>query len=562
MNRARWVLPAIAILLTAATVVILTLSIGTIRSRSFFDRTIRRIETLDRRGEYTREFSDELREAARHARSRADWRRILQLAWQQPEPMRWDTVRELAFLASGALPDDARWKSIGAFAALRSGAGDSALEMLQGVRPAGDTIQYLRVLASITRDDPAATRDRMRNLIETDPGETAEVLARAFVEPRSETLLRAWEISQIESFALNSALHAAAEGKREEARSLAAILQDRAIAGRASLYLAAWLQDTDWLFRQLRRLPPRDGVAPDVLLLQADGHIGHEQWDQARRIYRELQSLEPGLSPVIFLNDAVLAALLEGESALPILERGEEHHREDIRMQFVLAGALLRAGREQEAKIRLEELVTYRPRNHAAWLLLRLIHARADAARGAPPERLESDLWVYLNDHPEAHEIAAFLARLLLLRGDSAGTAELRRRYAPEEAPWAATVHAANAIQRGMPERADQLLADNLLQESPHWTMYYNHALTALQFNSLPEGARRIEAFRTWWNRTFFFSDERRRRSGTYLYLLEAELARLQGNEVEALAIVDRAIALSPDQESLYSFRARIAPRD
>lgn len=562
MIRARWVLPATALVLTAATVILLSYSVGSLRTRAFFERTIRRIESLDRRGEYDADFSGELREAARHARTGADWRRILQLAWKQPEPARWDTIQELAATASGALPEEGRWKTIGAYAALRLGRSEQALATLEPVRPAGETVQHLRVLASIDRENPRDTRERMTRLLAGDPGDRATLLARALGSPDAESLRLAWEETGIEAFALNAALSAAAEGKREDARSLATLLQESVTVARSAIYLAAWLQETDWLFRQLRRLPPRESVSPEIMLLQADGHLRHAQWDEARRIYLELQAVSPALSPLVFTNDAVLASRIQGDQVLPVLERGDPHHREDRHLQLFLAGTLVRENRTTEARERLERLLELYPENHEAWLLLRLLTARESAARGAPPERLESDLWTYLNNNHDAFVVASHLARMLFLRGNAGGLAELRRRYAPDAAPWAAAIHADHAIREGRPEEAAVLLAENVTADPVHWTDHYNRALLALQFPAFADSTRGIEEFRRWLERYAILPENQNRRALTHLLLLEAEAARLGGDERRARTILEEALSLNPDQESLYSYRARIAPRD
>lgn len=565
---ARGIVPVIAVLVALATAVTLSLSLGTIRTRAFFERTIRRIEILDRRGEYDESFQGELREAARYARSTSDWRQILQLAWKLPAPERWVTVEDLSTLAATGLPHDARWKTIGAYASVRRGSYQRAISTVSDISPSGETVQSLRMLAALSPRERSEARTMVESLLATDSGTFTATVGGALLNPDAQSLHEGWEATGIRGFALNSALYAAAEGNRELARRNVGLFRDSPRGDSALLYLAAWLEETDWFFRMVRALPARDGVAPDVMLLQAEGHLYHAQWDEARRIYRELQNLEPHLSPIPFHNDAVLAIRADdGTVVMDTLKRGENYHSGDRPLRFALAGELVRQGRPDEAQLRLEAILNQTPDDHDAWLLQRLIQARYDSARGAPPERLEGDLWTYLNRHPDAHRVAAHLARIFLVRGDETGLEELRRRYPPDTSFWSSVVHMSTVHARHDPGAAERLVEQQFSGDLPgantlprDWTRHYNRSLFALRHLPLSAVEHALGDFRQWLYQESLVSPAIRKTAETHLLVLEAEYARLQGDIRNAVALVSRAIELSPDRESLYSYRARLAP--
>ncbi len=561
--RHRWFFPAAALLFTIFTAIILTLSIGTIRTRAFFDRTVRRIEILDRRGEYDDDYHRELRDAARYARSTSDWRKLLQLAWKSHEPERWSTLQELAEIAVGALPRDARWRIIGAYAAVRRGDRDSARDLIIPIEPAGETVQHLHILAALEPGRPDRSLERLREYRDAyEELDTVRSVAEALDNPSREALTAAWDTTGVSAFGINSALHAAVDDDREETRQMLELLWTEGHEETALLYLAAWLRDTDRLFRYLRRLSPQRAVEPEILLLQADAYLVQAQWREARAIYRELQELHPEYSAIPFVNDAVLSVRHGGGDPLKILLRGDTRHPRNRDLQLFLAQQLVLADRQEEAISRLEKFLEIYPREHSVWLMNRLLRARRETAAGAPPERLEGDFWTYLNQHDDAHSVAAFLGRLLLIRGNTESLAELRRRYPPETGAWAATLHLIAAVGSHRIADAEELLPLTREESELPWTGWYNRALFALQYLPMPEAGAAVSAFRTWWERDALLPPEIDDRVRTELLLLEAEYARLREDHSRARELLDRAISISPERERLYSYRTLLAPRD
>lgn len=561
-----WVLPTVAAIVTITTVGLLAVAIGTIRTQSLYDRVLRRIELLDRRNDYGEEYQDELENAARYARSVEDWKRILRLAWRRPQPERWRTTYELARTAVSSTRGNSELRLIGGYAAIRLGDNAGADEMVQTIANADDTTQYLRLLARIEPGSPEQSRTAIIDLDQTGPPmPLVQVVAEALYNPDADSLWNAWETTGITSFALNSALHAAVSNDRDRVARAVEFLRRATGSEETGVYLAIWLQDIDWFFNQVRRLSPQNAVAPEVLLLQADAHALQRQWDEAHRIYRELQETHPRISALPFINDAILTRRFDdAESPFEILRRGERFHENDRSLQLTLATFDIQSNDHEGALRRLDRMLELLPTDHTAWLLRRILLARTESDTGVSAERLESDLWLYLNRYPDAVIVASFLARILRIRGDTAGLEELRRRYPPNSAPWAAIIHLIEATETNRMLRAEEMLSLQFPDEGRdfEWIGYYNSALFALQYLPLAEAARAISRYRTWWERDAFLPDRIYDRAGTELLLLEAELARLREDTATALRHIDRAIAITPSRESLYSYRTLIAPRD
>jgi tetratricopeptide (TPR) repeat protein len=573
----RWFLAVPAVIVALATVFIISLSLSSIRTSGLFQRALRRIEILDRRGDYGGEFQQELRSAAEHARNRDDWMKLLRSAWRLPGPDRWRTVYDLAATAAGATPSDASWRIIGSYAALRAGDPETARTMVLPVETAdlstGETVEFLYLLAAMETGLLETNGSVPHEMPDTGTG-IVEAVLQAMDRPDQETLWRAWEKTGVTAFALNSALYAARTGNSNAARRGFDAVADRyeipgADGGRqASLYLATWLGEGDRVFRQLRQFPDtREAVSREMLLLQADINMRQSQLEEARRIYRELQEVHPESSPLPFFNDAILTERIGDGDPDSILDEGLGYHPDSEKLLFLHAAGLIRRSRREEALTVLGSILASGeslPRRHDYWLLTRVVRARIDFGRGVPPERLESDLWTYLNRNPDAHQVATFLARLSSLRRDQSALDQLASRYTPQDGPWAATLHLMDRVERNSLTEAEEMLPLLVDREDDtrQWTGRYNRALFALRFLPLSETEAEIEAFRAWLERSAVLPPEADHRAQISLLLLEAELARIRGNNSRAVMMIDRAIDLNPDNESLYSYRTLLAPRD
>lgn len=553
----RVLLFAVALVFAAATSVGILISIDRIRDTVRFSRVIRRIDAADPDPAL-------LREAARYARSRDDWRLLLRFAWSMDA--RGPHLRDLAAAASNAFPDEAVWRSIAAFGALDAGDRAGARELMQ-LRQRGDRAdsleEWLVLLARIDPADPAESRNSLAELAEAaERYPVGHAVASAEINRNPVSLRNAWELSSVGAYALQGALEAAAAGNRVLAASLIdaareADLMPDAARWDAPLYLALWLDDTDWLFDQLTALPGRRIGEPSVLLVQAEGHRRQGRLVEARRFYRELQTVAGDFTDVAFLNDAALTWLLDDEPAEPILRAGLAIHPQSGRLRGELAGLLVRENRRLAAVQLLSRQLVGPDRStlpaaqaHRDWLLTRAILGSRQ-----PLERLESDLWQYLNQHPDATTVARYLARFLALRMDEAGMARLAERYPLEFAPWSRPLHAYLEIAEDDLTAAESILAEGDADSVAAW---YNRVLFALRYVPLPEAEILLNEARAWLAAGPPLSQTASREAERQLLILEAEFARLSGDPSAALVAVDRALRISSDPD-LRAYRSILA---
>lgn len=588
----RLIFLALAILLALGTTLLISRSLTHLRRERAFDRALTRAERLDREGYLDESYGDVLREAARFARSSRDWHRLFRLAWRQSGAERWRTLDDLAGAAVSAFPRDLTWRKIGSYAAVRRGDHRAAQEYLRNQGLAGEEFQMLQVLAVLDPDRPDQSRAEVLELATDHPeARLIGAVAGALDDPRAPQLWQAWEVTGVAAFARNSALAAAAEGDLPRARHAARAFREfsrdppgsEPLDHRAAIFLSAWLGEDTWLFRELRALPPREAVLPPILLIQADAHARQGQFEKARSLYRELQDLAPAFSAVPFMNEAVLLAR-QGRPQLPdVIERGDAHHGHDPEYRLLRASLLAAQGewsRAREILAGLEGAVL--EDDPRAWLLAHLagLPRPGDPRKGqddaapvssllVPPERREQELWGYLGRHPEALQVAGVLARHLTLRRDAAGLAELRRRYDPARAPWAAALHLIEFDRQSDPARAREVLpglfppAEGGVRSSgvSLWAAHWNESIFALRHAPLGESRQAIQRFRDWFDAANLPPGVREEIE-TRILLLQAEQARLEDRPADARRLADRAIGLTPDDESLYSYRALLAPRD
>ncbi|MCG8481413.1 MAG: hypothetical protein MI724_20130 [Spirochaetales bacterium] len=544
-----------ALVLAITTALVIGVSISSIRDSIWFVRIVRRMDAdgADR---------EQLLDASRFARRATEWRQLARLAWNLSDHERWPSVRDVALLAADRFPRDDTWIQAAAYAMIRLGRHQEARELLGEPDGAGELRQYLHILAALDIDEPVLSTDRLAEFSDAPEGmDVLRAIGRATREPTAELLWEAWEATGVSAYGVNAALEAAGEGNREIARNAVGELRR---SGRmpdpeyesAPLYLAIWLEEVDWLFEQLGSLTGRRAVEPTVLLIQGEGMLQQGQLDSARRFYREIHTAYPHYAELPYLNDAAITLRLGDGDPVPILRAGVANHPQSIELRGALAGVLTAGGRRLEAAEVIAPAVIEpageairRDRN---WLLVRALLGTRE-----PVERLESDLWSYINDYPEAMIVAHYLTRFLIARNDGAGLADLRRRYAADAGSWATTTHLMYMVEQGRFAEAEALLS---LLDGDSWTDAYNRALFAMRFLPLHEAQREVEAFRLRLNRGSDLHSETRRRASVHLALLEAELARLSDDGARARALVDRAIDVNPDMDLLYTYRAILAP--
>lgn len=562
-SRGRIAVFAVAVATAVATALLIGFSLGSLRDSVQFSRIFRRIEQGDTSAEL-------VLEALEYARRPREITELMAVAWERPEPGRWDLVGAVAVAGAERFPRDERWGLAAALAEIRRDRRTAALDRLLTAPtdgPRSAVAQDLMLLAATDPTDPAATRQRLADLtddtgsvgLEPAVAPVLHAVARAEAEQSPETLRDAWQQTAVAAYAVNGALRAASAGDRETASELLEVLRRDGVVPSAQrfdapLYLAAWLAEVDWLFSQLRSLDGPRAVEPAVLLIQAEGVLLQGQLREARRFYRELQTVSPGYDAIAFLNDAAITVRLGDADPVPILREGLAAHPGDPSLRSDLAALLVARDRRLDAATVMAPAAVDpppAPQRHRDWLLLRGILGPRQ-----PLTRLESDLWEYLNDQPEAHLVAAFLARFLARRNDTAGMAQLRRRYPPEAGEWARTMHAAAARADG-----DFAAAERLLTEGSEdvWTTWYNRGIFALSHLPLPEAERVLEDYERWLDRGPALGDAMLERALRDAALLRAEYHRLAGDTAAARTAARRALSLSPGDERVRGYVALLA---
>ncbi len=534
----------IGLLVAGSSSYFITVSIQRIRAGVLFARAMTRLE---RDGATDEALAD----AARFARRTDEWRRLVAIAWRLEDDRRWPNVAELALVAAHRLPRDDIWKYTAAFALMRIGRFDEAGEITASadtVSELSQMIETLLVLDPARRDEWRAGLGDLAARGEEEP--VLYALGTAFQSQRPIDFFHAGEVTGISEFLVNGALIAAAGGDRERARE--GIDRLREVTGGGMLlddgatltvlHLATWIDDSEWFFSLVQQLGGQYAVKPAVLSMQADFLLRQHQFARAEEIYRELRNLHPRWSAAAFSNGAALLSHAGRPGAEELYRLGIEYHPRDLHLRLEYASYLIREGRRFDAA-RTLAAIGGNPRGGRHWLLVRTI-----LGPRRPVERLEADAWDYLNDHPDDAEVAQFLASLFLFRGDDRGLADLRRRYPPEFAGWAGTIHGYQATREGRYAAAEELLENGTTASG-----LYNYALFLLRHGSLPSaeeaiqrGVRRAEEQNDpFWRARF--------------YLLAAEFARLTGDLDAAIAHADRAVRLRTDMEHIYTYRSILA---
>lgn len=547
-----------AVIVTVLSIVFISLSINSIRSSVWFDRIIERI---DRDGPT----AEHLTEAAEYARRPAEWRQLVRIAWEMRDDRRWTNVADLAALAAERFPRDDTWPHLAAYANIRRGRYDAAAELMTTEPSPSRLSQNIQVLIAVDRDSPRGMDARLADFAERDPDEEILVsIGRAARDATPESLYNAGKTTGVSAYYLQSALTAARTGDRTAARRAASHLQefDR-ISGEADrihaeVYLAAWLRDTEWFFDRLAAIGGRRAVSPPMLLMQADFLVEQGQFGRALPVYREVQQQAPTFHPVPFVNGAAIQRTVTrfpddprvAEQIDATYQEGIRYHQGYRNLRLDYAGHLVSTGRRIQAIRALLPLGPLETGQYDAtetrqsqWLLTRTV-----LGSRTPVERLEADLWDYLNQVPDAHLVARFLARFFVVRQDDRGLSQLRQRYGPEDADWAATLHAIHAV-----ENDDYATAEMLFEQSRSVAALYNRALFSLRHEPFDIARERIETFQV---------EAERIESARWLtraFLLQADHARMNGEIETAERLVERATALSPYSDTVYTYQAILA---
>ncbi len=543
MNRRRslmWL--GIGLLVAGSSLLFITLSIGHIRAGVWFHRILDRIE---RDGPTDRHLAD----AAEYARGPSDWRRLMRIAWNLEEDRRWVNIAELAHLASEKLPRDDTWKLLSAYGRIRTGRFQEAQHTLDDIDSSSELYQMIRVLAVL---DPAERSDWYDNLANLsnrpERDDILRTIGTAVQSGSAEDLYYAGLKTEVPAFLVNSGIAAASTADRPGAVRAVTALKE-ASAGFsfptriASVYLATWLRDSEWFFSLLSDLGGRRSVEPDTMAMHGDFLLTQKQYREAENMYQELRRLYPEFSAIPFINGAILRRIGGSEDADELFRQGLTYHRRDYHLHMEYAAYLVSRNRKIEAVRVLLPAGFSELRDGRQWLLIRAV-----LGPRSPVERLEADAWTYLNEYPEDEAVATFLANMFLLRRDSSGLEDLRRRYPPETAEWARILHAIGAVERGEYSRAETLLAPGNTPVS-----IYNYALFILRHGDLFLAAPVIEEGRKLAEE----KDDSVWRSRFYMLL--AEHSRLIGNMDKAIEHADTAVRLNPDNDTVYTYRMILA---
>ncbi len=548
-----WVLFTISLIFSIATFALIFLSLGDLQSRFAYRSSLERLDLLETQGDFGNAYQRELREAARHARRGREWSNLFHRVWNLPESSRWNLMVELGEPAVRTNPRDDRWRLIQAYGALRLGDRDRAYTILAPIDSESSLVERLRLLTAIHAAHPVQSEQRLEQLIANYPSSTMFPAVRDAIQVGDGAAqLNAWRETRAGVFLINAALHMASQRDRAGLRELQVPVERLPGADTARVYLAAWLPNDEWLERQLRLLGRDELFSPSVQLARAAALERTGRVSEAMDTLREIRSTAPESSVIPFVNETVYRISQELPEPFTPLEEALTYHEDSAILRQFRAVYALRRG-ETEVALQLLEGPDEEETNHHPWLLRRIMEFRSAPISGGTLERLQSDLWRYLNRNPDAEVVGAFLARLLAQRGDRAGLEELQRRYSHWDTPWmraAALVLDPRVSENGeLPE---------VIRSGTQWTDHYNRALFALRHQLEHQMEQEIAALRRYHERQRDGTPERRDRREADVLVLEAEMFRIRGDHTSARRRIDQAIRRDPGREGLYSFRALI----
>lgn len=543
-----------AIALAAATAVVLILSVSSLRHTNQLRRVIDRIERLIAGG--TREeLAEELLNARNYARSASEWRSLLRYAWQSDATP--ETIYQIAESALARHEKDALFLHMVRYTAIRTQRLERALE-LRDRDGSSELSQELSVLAAL----------QSRSIIPLETLKPLEALLMKAVDNDPAALLELYTSIPDPRFLENGALLGATIADETIVRSAAEPLRRESLrpdssegvkSSMARIITAAWLEDGNWLFTTLRTLPGRDATSYAALMIQGDFFIRQEQIGEAIPVYEEVLATSEDAGIVPYLNLAYLyERTSRKEEALATIRSGLDRYSSDPQLQARFATNLIHTNRSAEAMKFLQDLdfppILYEENKpeaiHHLWLLAGAINSTP-----VPIERFESSLWRYVNEHPDADEVASFLASYLRIRNDGEGLAILLDRYAGSLKPWYLAERAVFLTEQNNLAEADQFFRD-AVAATKFWEVLYNAALFALQHYPVLDVSSRVDEIYRLAEILSLTDTER-----AYFVILRAETARLNEDTARAEQLAERAIELNPDEESFRTYRTLLADR-
>ena len=547
-------LVAAAIAVATVSTTILVVGIGRLRAVRLYREALAEIARIE---------SDPLRlaaaigEAAEHARTRADFRRLLQLAWQLEAQLRWPLVQEIAVSARDRRRTEPEFRLALVYASARTGAIDAARNELSSLTDR-DLAGRLRVFVELSDPDRQAAVERLGVLDD----EFAQLTAAVLADPTRETLIAFFERSAVPGAALLAAMRAAIDGDRGDAvdlldRYFQAQSFVRPDELRLMLHLAAWTDNADRVDAAVERAVGRAGVRDTAVLVRADRALRDGRFLEAEQLLREISRVPSEFGIAITLNRSVLARDAEGaDRELQLLLELEGAARFDARAAHYLAAAHARRGDTTSAErvlaqaagvAGIPEVETLTSEMERIWLFHRAVLAPRVAI-----ERIESDAWRLLNRYPEAHQIGAFLARVLVQRRDHTTLRELVDRYPQSTATWVVLSRAWLAVRDDDPAQALEALERPGILLDP--LVLRARSALALRYLPLHQAERYVAEFLTYAERRGV--DDRHMRAAL-MHAVQLEL--FQGEREQARLLVERALQLYPDDDGIYGYAGFVA---
>lgn len=547
-------LVAAAIVVATLSTTILVVGIGRLRAARLYRDAMTEIARIE---SDALQLATALREAAVHARTRSEFRRLLQLAWQLEAQLRWPLVQEIAVAARDRRRGEPEFRLALVYASARTGAIDAARDELSNLADR-DLASRLRVFVELSAPDRQAAVERIGALDD----EFARLTAAALSDPTRETLVAFFERSAVPGAALLAAMRAAADDDRRDAvdlldRYFQAQSFVRPDELRLMLHLAAWTDNADRVDAAVDRAMGRAGVRDTAVLVRADRALRDGRFAEAEQLLRQLSQVPTDYGVAVVLNRSVLARSTEGaDRELQLLLELEGLAMFDVRAAHYLAAAYARRGDiaaaerviAQAAGIAgIPELEVLTSEIERVWLFHRAILAPRVAI-----ERIESDAWRLLNRYPEAHQIGAFLAGVLAQRRDHTALAELVDRYPQSSATWVVLSRAWLAVREDDPARAVEALDQPGILLDP--LVLRARSALALRYLPLHEAERSVADLLAYAERRGV--DDRHMRAA----LMHAvQLALFQGERDRAELLVERALQLYPDDDGIYGYTGFVA---
>ena len=549
-------LVTVALVVATLSTMLLVVGIGRLRSARLYRDALQEIARLESNPDA---FAAAIDSAVDHARTRSEFRQLLQLAWRLEDRLRWPLVSDIAAGAIEKRRNEPEFRLALVYASAETGAIEVARDRLPELTDR-DQAGRLRVFVELSDRDRSGVVARLATFDDGFARLTADALA---VDATRATLTRFFARSAVPGAALTAAMRAAVEDDRRAAVELLdRYLQVQAVARTDELplllRLAAWSDNAERVDAAVERAAGRSGVNDTAALIRADRALRDGRLSEAEALLGMVTTRNASIEVVVGLNRAVLARETgRGEQELPQLLALDRAASADTRVAHYLAAAYVRRGEIESAErviaratdvTVIPEVASLTSEIERVWLFHRSLLAPRVAV-----ERIESDAWRFLNRYPQADHVATFLARLLAERRDHTGLRELVSRYLESPATWAVLARAWLAVQDDDPARALEAVQ---APSADHLDPLLLRARSALALRYLPlvQAERSVTELRSYAERRGI---EDRHMRAALMHVVQ--LAVFQGEREHAERVMERALQLYPDDQSMYRYAGFVA---